>query len=185
MRGGQGDEARDEAAPGRQSGGPTDEHEQDATGASHSLSTWPQPCSTQKVCSCSASSSSPRLCAVRFGDVDVLYHDVRLDDSKLPSDGLAPIGLGKLQEREQWEIDRYERQREEGADRRRGVGIIPPDDRLASLMLLPRSASMEALAQIEASNAQVRAERAVSLREYIYQIAYERVPPGETPILIK
>jgi len=44
---------------------------------------------------------------------------------------------------------------------------------------------MEALAQIEASNAQVRAERAVSLREYIYQIAYERVPPGETPILIK
>jgi hypothetical protein len=47
--------------------------------------------------SSSASSSSPRQCGVRFGNVDVLYHDVRLDDSKLPSDGLAPIGLGQLQ----------------------------------------------------------------------------------------
>jgi len=54
----------------------------------------------------------------------------------------SPQTLGSSQEREQWEIDRYERQREEGADRRRGVGIIPPDDRLASLMV--RHASLDA-----------------------------------------
>lgn len=55
------------------------------------------PTETGAASSSSASSSSPRLCGVRFGNVDVLYHHVRLDDSKLPSDGLAPIGLGDLQ----------------------------------------------------------------------------------------
>lgn len=44
--------------------------------------------------------------------------------------------------------------------------------------LQPRSDAIEALATIEASNATMRQERALSLREYIYQMAYEQVPPG-------
>jgi len=39
--------------------------------------------------------------------------------------------------------------------------------------------SVESLEQIEAFNAQLRHERALSQREYISQIAYERIPPGE------
>ena len=42
-----------------------------------------------------------RQCGVQFGDVQVLHHAIGLDDSKLPSDGLAPIGLGRLQCREE------------------------------------------------------------------------------------
>ena len=34
---------------------------------------------------------------VRFGDVQVLHHDVRLDGSKMPSDGLAPVGVSRRQ----------------------------------------------------------------------------------------
>ena len=56
-------------------------------------------------------SPMPRVCGVRFGSVDVLYHSVHLDDSKLPSDGLAPLGLGELQRREHLQVDSFERQR--------------------------------------------------------------------------
>jgi len=45
--------------------------------------------------------------------------------------------------------------------------------------LQPRSDAIEALATIEASNATMRQERALSLQEYIYQMAYEQVPPDE------
>jgi len=81
--------------------------------------------------SSSGSFSSPRQCGVRFGNVDVLRFETQIDDSKLPSDGLAPLGLGELLGREHLELERYEARRR--GSQRRGVGIIPPDERRASL----------------------------------------------------
>ncbi|EOD31290.1 hypothetical protein EMIHUDRAFT_112905 [Emiliania huxleyi CCMP1516] len=102
-------------------------------------------------------SPMPRVCGVRFGSVDVLYHSVHLDDSKLPSDGLAPLGLGELQRREHLQVDSFERQRC-GQRCDGGAMVIPPAER-ASLAGMKRQASLEA---IEKVNKQLRLERASS-----------------------
>lgn len=43
--------------------------------------------------------AGPRQFRVRFDTVQVLHHALSLDGSKLPSDGLAPLGLGVLRYR--------------------------------------------------------------------------------------
>ena len=67
----------------------------------------------------------PSTQRVRFGVVQVLYHTIGLDGSKLPSDGLAPIGLGMLVHAEAHALDVFEAERE--TTRRGFVPIIPPE----------------------------------------------------------
>lgn len=109
-------------------------------------------------------SVAPRQCCVRFGEVQVLHHQVLLDDSKLPSDGLAPLGLGQLQRRENERLETYESRR---AGARQGVGHIPADERRASLAGLKRESSLE---RIERENAELKRAHAQSLREHIAQL---------------
>lgn len=107
---------------------------------------------------------SPRQCQVRFGSVEMLHHSISLDDSKLPSDGLAPVGLGELQGREMRRLDSYE---EERATARRGVGIIPPEHRREALGLRHRRDSLD---RIEEANAQLRHAQMQSLREHLTEM---------------
>ncbi|EOD40998.1 hypothetical protein EMIHUDRAFT_108187 [Emiliania huxleyi CCMP1516] len=123
-------------------------------------------------------SPMPRVCGVRFGSVDVLYHSVHLDDSKLPSDGLAPLGLGELQRREHLQVDSFERQRC-GQRCDGGAMVIPPAER-ASLAGMKRQASLEA---IEKVNEQLRLERASSVREFIQANSLPRTSPPPYPRL--
>jgi hypothetical protein len=68
-----------------------------------------------------------RQCRVRFDTVQLYEHAVTLDGSKLPSDGLAPIGLGVLESRHVCKVDAYEAQR--CLERHGDVVVIPPEER--------------------------------------------------------
>ena len=110
-----------------------------------------------------AASQTRRRKTVRFGDVQVLYHEALLDDSKLPSDGLAPVGLGVLKGRELRRLDSYEGERQES---RRGVSIIPPEDR-REVVGVKRRASLE---RIERDNAKLRMAHVQSIRDHISEL---------------
>lgn len=128
--------------------------------------------SDSAVPSCSSETSSrlelsvvckPRRLQVTFGEVKVLHHTLVCDDSKLPSDGLAPVGLGDLELEEHAQIDEFEGQRE---PLRRGVGIIPPEDRRQRVGL-KRQNSWE---RIEEDNARLKQAQAESVREHIVML---------------
>ncbi|KAL3896276.1 MAG: hypothetical protein SGPRY_013309 [Prymnesium sp.] len=75
---------------------------------------------------CAAAQSGSVACSarrkgVRFGDVQVLHHEVGLDDSKLPSDGLAPVGFVGMKRSSS--LERIERDNER---LRQAQACIPP-----------------------------------------------------------
>jgi len=105
--------------------------------------------------------------SVRFAGVTLLHHDMELDGSKLPSDGLAPIGLGALQRKELRRLDSYE---DERANTRTGVGHIPPEKR-RQVIGVTRAASQD---RMEADNSALKREHAESIREHIRDIRAQR-----------
>jgi len=65
--------------------------------------------------------------SVHYGAVVVRYFAVVCDGAKLPSDGVAPLGLGALQATESHSLDDYE------ARQCAGVSQVPCADRLSRL----------------------------------------------------
>merc|ERR1712087_730689 len=125
--------------------------------------------STSSSCIASASASSnsaPRRKrgSVRFSDVQVLVHEVQLDESKLPSDGAAPLGLGTLQSREDLPIDQYELQKGSPC---RDAAVIPPAERHAALLATECLASLE---RVERANCALKREMNDSLREHVQSV---------------
>ena len=104
---------------------------------------------------------------VRFSDVTLLHHEVELDGSKLPSDGLAPIGLGELQHTELRRLDSYEAER---AATRAGVGHVPVEER-RQVIGVTRAASTE---RVETDNTTLKREHAESIQEHIRDIRAQR-----------
>lgn len=109
---------------------------------------------------------SPRVSRVSFGAVQVLHHAVSLDESKLPSDGLAPMGLGALQRRELRRLESYEADR---AMSRRGVGVVPPERR-REVVGMKRGD----LQRVEEDNARLKRAHAESLRDHILELRAAR-----------
>lgn len=114
----------------------------------------------------SASRGAPRRGrgAVRFGKIQVLEHEVELDDSKLPSDGAAPLGLGQLISTEHMSIDSYEERR---VSQRRGTHMIPAEERRAALSAAACSSLLE---RVERENCALKHAMKDSLREHIISI---------------
>mmetsp|Transcript_9640 Transcript_9640/g.21140 ORF Transcript_9640/g.21140 Transcript_9640/m.21140 type:complete len:457 (-) Transcript_9640:642-2012(-) len=112
-----------------------------------------------------SSSRAHRRPSVAFGYVQVLHHTALLDNSKLPSDGLAPLGLGQLDHKEWLYIDQYESMRKDA--RERGVGVIPVDERRASIAHLSSSDAME---RIERENTELRRAQVQSVREHVLHL---------------
>jgi hypothetical protein len=126
----------------------------------------------------SASASSPQYAVpepaqrrrgVSFSNVTVLHHEISLDDSKLPSDGLAPIGLGALKRKEVVPVHLYDQEREEA--REEGVHLVPPEERRESIGVKRRRLSIE---RVESDNAEIRRVNTISMREAILELRAAR-----------
>lgn len=136
--------------------------------------------SVEESCSDDAQeSASSRQCAVpertkrrrgvSFSHVTVLHHEISLDDSKLPSDGLAPIGLGALRRKEVVPVHLYDQERE-GA-REVGVNLVPPEERREAIGV-KRALSVE---RVESDNAEIRRVNTMSIREAILELRAARL----------
>ena len=106
---------------------------------------------------------------VSFSNVTVLHHELSLDDSKLPSDGLAPIGLGALRRKEVVPVHLYDQEREEA--RESGVGLVPPEERRQAIGV-KRALSVE---RVETDNAEIRRVNTMSMREAILELRAARL----------
>jgi len=103
--------------------------------------------------------------SVRFGAVQVLTHAAQLDESKLPSDGAAPLGLGQLLSTEEVLIDSYE---EHKGSQCRGATIVPVEERHATLSATSCFAMLE---RVERENCALKRALNESLREHVHSIA--------------
>ena len=92
---------------------------------------------------------------------------MELDGSKLPSDGLAPLGLGALQRKELRRMDSYE---EERAGTRTGVGHVPVERR-RQVIGVTRAASQD---RVEADNVALKRAHSESIREHIRDLRAKR-----------
>ena len=104
---------------------------------------------------------------VRFSDVTLLHYEVELDGSKLPSDGLAPIGLGELQHTELRRLESYEHER---AVTRAGVGHVPVEKRRQVIGLT----RVESTERVEKDNTALKLQHARSFHEHIRDIRAQR-----------
>ena len=108
---------------------------------------------------------------VSFGCVTVSEFTVTLDDSKLTSDGLSPLGLGQLQQT-------LEFASAEAFSERGGRGVSHMDDcerrkRLLGDGALSESEMMEAVAALEAVEAANRVIRGQTITTYERDLEYE------------
>eukprot|EP00327_Prymnesium_parvum_P039108 CAMPEP_0195620024 /NCGR_PEP_ID=MMETSP0815-20121206/14926_1 /TAXON_ID=97485 /ORGANISM="Prymnesium parvum, Strain Texoma1" /LENGTH=285 /DNA_ID=CAMNT_0040760661 /DNA_START=404 /DNA_END=1262 /DNA_ORIENTATION=+ len=139
-----------------------------------------------------ASSPNSKRKSVLFGYVQVLHHESCLDGSKLPSDGIAPVGvgayprslpppapfplhsppkvdrftlmqLGRLQSKVVQCLDSFEKSR---GSLRKGVEIIPPEVRRQALGICRR----ESVELIELENANLRRAQLSSMKDHIMAI---------------
>jgi len=110
-----------------------------------------------------ASSPNSKRKSVLFGYVQVLHHESCLDGSKLPSDGIAPVGLGRLQSKVVQCLDCFEKSR---GSLRKGVEIIPPEVRRQALGICRR----ESVELIELENANLRRAQLSSMKDHIMAI---------------
>lgn len=106
---------------------------------------------------------------VSFTNVTVLHHEISLDDSKLPSDGLAPIGLGALRRKEVVPVYLYDQERSQA--REGGVGVVPPEERRQAIGV-KRALSVE---RVESDNAEIRRVNTQSMREAILELRAARL----------
>ena len=116
-----------------------------------------------------AAECTQRRWGVRFTNVTVLHHDLELDDSKLPSDGLAPIGLGALRRKEVVPVHLYDQERLEA--RETGVGHVPPEQRRQAIGV-KRALSVE---RVESDNAEIRRVNTQSMRVAILELRATRL----------
>ena len=119
--------------------------------------------------------AAARRCGVHFGGVQVFHHRLSLDDSKLPSDGLAPVGLGPLQRSEVRRLNSYEADRERC---RQGVGLIPPDRRREAIIGSSSSGikRTDKLERIERTNRELKRSQQDSILDHLN--ALRRRPPA-------
>ena len=110
--------------------------------------------------------AAARRCGVHFGGVQVFHHRLSLDDSKLPSDGLAPVGLGPLQRSEVRRLNSYEADRERC---RQGVGLIPPDRRREAIIGSSSSGikRKDNLERIERTNRELKRSQQDSILDHL------------------
>ena len=154
--------------------------ELDSDGALSSVSS-PQCDGAQESASspqCAVPEPAQRRRGVCFSNVTVLHHEISLDDSKLPSDGLAPIGLGALRRKEVVPVHLYDQEREEA--REEGVNVVPPEERRECIGV-KRALSIE---RVESDNAQIRRVNCMSMREAILELRAARrtnLPIGRRP----
>ena len=118
---------------------------------------------------CAVPARTKRRRGVSFSHVTVLHHEISLDDSKLPSDGLAPIGLGALRRKEVVPVHLYDQERE-GA-REEGVSLVPPEERREAIGV-KRALSIE---RVESDNAEIRRVNTMSIREAILELRAARL----------
>ena len=118
---------------------------------------------------CAVPERAKRRRGVSFSHVTVLHHEISLDDSKLPSDGLAPIGLGALRRKEVVPVHLYDQERE-GA-REVGVSLVPPEERREAIGV-KRALSIE---RVESDNAEIRRVNTMSIREAILELRAARL----------
>ena len=118
---------------------------------------------------CAVPEPAQRRRGVSFSNVTVLHHEISLDDSKLPSDGLAPIGLGALRRKEVVPVHLYDQEREEA--REEGVNLVPPEERRESIGV-KRALSIE---RVESDNAEIRRVNTMSMREAILELRAARL----------
>ncbi|KAL1503559.1 hypothetical protein AB1Y20_012037 [Prymnesium parvum] len=94
---------------------------------------------------------------VSFGGVTVHLHARAIDRSKLPSDGVAPLGLGaKLHTEEYADLDQFDRSRRAASTARHGAELrlwfhVPPSLRCELLA----ECSAEELAAVAEENASI------------------------------
>ena len=118
---------------------------------------------------CAVPEPAQRRRGVSFSNVTVLHHDISLDDSKLPSDGLAPIGLGALRRKEVVPVYLYDQEREEA--REEGVSLVPPEERREAIGV-KRALSIE---RVESDNTEIRRVNTMSMREAILELRAARL----------
>ena len=88
--------------------------------------------------------------SVRFGTVRIALHEVVVDGSKPPSDGLAPLGLGPLMGTEERSVEQHELERSQ-----LGVQHVDTDERRdavkadAAFLLAVERANREILGLME------------------------------------
>ena len=115
--------------------------------------------------SCLDRDTRPRK-RLSFGSVQLWHFAVILDDSKLPHDGLSPLGLGELQSADEFMLEEYELAR---ASTRRGVRHVDDFERrglLVGYLDQIDERALAALEVVEAANRQIRGQNVTT---------YERV----------
>mmetsp|Transcript_36578 Transcript_36578/g.60580 ORF Transcript_36578/g.60580 Transcript_36578/m.60580 type:complete len:222 (+) Transcript_36578:103-768(+) len=125
---------------------------------------------------------------VSFGHVNIAEFVVTIDDSKLPSDGLSPLGLGEWQHDESFILDQYESARNMSDDdkpklahssgacivaSRRGVRRIDDFERrglLVGYLGKEDPVALAILEAVEAANREIRGQKvSVYERDHIYE----------------
>lgn len=102
-----------------------------------------------------ASTKKSKRATISFGAVEILTHAPALDGCKVPSDGQAPMGLGKLETVELRRIASFDLERQA---QREGTHLIPASERRNMLrtIALHRTASID---KVENEIARLREEK--------------------------
>ena len=89
-----------------------------------------------------ASAKKAKRATISFGAVEILTHAPALDGCKMPSDGQAPMGLGRLETIQLRRIASYDLERQ---TQREGTHLIPASERRSMLRTigLHRTASID------------------------------------------
>ena len=121
---------------------------------------------TEKI----SSADGARVGRISFGNVTVFHHERTLDDSKLPSDGMAPLGLGALLDTSEHTLDKFESERRQARGPKMTDGALvfwdhmPPQ--LRGQLIGASAEDLEAVAQ---ENSILIREREQGLTEAVVQ----------------
>lgn len=127
-----------------------------------------QPSQSSSRDACDGNGKRPSTRRTTFGSVHILKHEQQLDGSKLPSDGRAPIGLGKLAGVELRHVISYEEERQQARKAPsqgrnvypHPVRAIPSEERLKQVALLH---SVESISAVEDEILTIKRQRLESV----------------------
>lgn len=106
----------------------------------------------------SVHNAAARVKRVSFGRVSVAEFEVTLDDSKLPSDGLSPLGLGQFSRTQEFaSFEEFESTRSSGVGS--GVRHLDVSERRTALLGdAPDADALAALESVEEVNRRIRGQ---------------------------